>query len=120
MVETEAAVEQSLKDDPNLLPMVEAEDMIVTRISFEMMPIIWITLSSDNGMTTAQVQTVAENLADHVLGVKGLLTEETPFMKTVTIEGGEENALVIPDVEGMDTLGVPISWMVSALQSKTE
>ncbi len=121
MVGAENAIEDGLRDS-DFGEMLDAEDMIVTRISFEMMPLVWVTLSSNNDMTTAEVREVAEDLAARVKDVDGLLPEEeqTPFMNTVTIEGGEEDVLIIPNADAMNTLEVPMSWLVHTLQPDPE
>ena len=109
-------------DNTDLQSMLESEDLIVTRISLEMFPLLWITVSGDNGMTSAQVREVAENLVDQVSTVKGILPEDkqTPFMKRWEIQGGDEAVLVIPDVEALNGNDIPVSWLVDTLKSKDE
>jgi len=121
MDETEAAIIDKLEADPEFKSLLESEDfsnvLEVAQFSFEMMPIVWVTLSSTNEMTTADIRVVAEDMADELLDVEGLWNEETLFMETV--QGGEEDLLVIPDAAAMNNLNIPVSWLVYTLQAQT-
>jgi len=93
----EREIQQRIEANSDLRDLVQSGgELYVGRISFEMIPLVWVTVSSDTGMSSAQLRSVAEDLVDKVSVVEGILREETPFMKPVEIEGGEENVLVIP------------------------
>lgn len=120
MDKVEGAIEQRLEDNADLQPLIESENLIVSRISFEMMPLVWVMVSSDNDMTSAQVRVAAEDLVDRVSDVEGILQEETPFMKPVEIEGGEEDVLVIPKADALNNYGIPVSQLVAVLEAQSE
>jgi len=117
----EEEIDRRLRTDPLLESLMDSEDLVVARMSLDVIPLVVITVSgANNGMTSAQVRQVAEELVDEVSVVDGLLKEETPFMKPVEIEGGNEDALVIPRVDDMNAVGVPVSWLVAALQGHAD
>jgi len=118
MKKVASQIEDRMEADPVLSPLMETDDLMVTRISMEMIPLIALTVSSENDLTSAQMRLVAEQLVDEVSVVKGILQDETPFMKPVDIEGGDEDALVIPRVEDMNLQGIPLSWILAALQGQ--
>jgi len=117
----EREIQQRVEANSDLRDLVQSGgELYVGRISFEMMPLVWVTVSSDTGMSGAQLRSVAEDLVDKVSVVEGILQEETPFMKPVEIEGGEENVLVIPKANAMNDYGIPVSWLVSTLKAQSE
>ena len=101
--------------------LLESEDLMVVRISMEMIPLVWLSLYSNNDMTGAELRAQAQMLADETIAnVDGILEDETPMMKPVEVLGGEEPVLVIPDAEAMNTYGIPTSWLISSLGSAGE
>lgn len=121
MDKAERDIQQGVEANSALQEVVQSGgELYVGRVSFEMMPLVWVTLSSDTGMSGAQLQSVAEDLVDKVSVVEGILREETPFMKPVEIEGGEERVLVIPKADAMNNYGIPVSWLVSTLMAQSE
>ncbi len=120
MDEAEKDIQRHLESNPDLQPMVQSEKLVVSRISFEMFPLVWVTVASDDDMSSAQVRAVAEDLVDRVSSVEGILQEETPFMKPVEITGGDEDILVIPQADDMNSYGIPVSWLISTLEAKGE
>jgi len=117
----EREIQQRIEANSDLRDLVQSGgELYVGRISFEMIPLVWVTVSSDTGMSGAQLRSVAEDLVDKVSVVEGILREETPFMKPVEIEGGEENVLVIPIADAMNDYGIPVSWLVSTLKAQSE
>ena len=118
MAKAEEDIQAKLDEHPTLGTMAQAGDLIVSRITMEVIPLVWVTLSGHSGMATAELRTMAEQLVEETSDIEGILQEETPFMKAVEITGGQENVLVIPDHETMNTYSIPVSWLVSTLQSQ--
>ncbi len=117
----EKEIQRRIDANSDLHDLVQSGgELYVGRVSFEMIPLVWVTVSSDSGMSGAELRSLAEDLVDKVSVVEGILREETPFMKPVEIEGGEESVLVIPKADAMNDYGIPVSWLVSTLKAQSE
>ena len=109
-------IETELAQQDELATLMSAGELSVIPISFELIPLVMLTLSSDE-LTTAELRTVAEELVEEVSVVEGILPpdKETPFMKGVEIGGGDEDVLVIPDADTLNSSGIPVSWIIQTL-----
>lgn len=123
MEEAEEDILERLRLHPTLGNLVQSEESFqqlqVARISFDMMPLVWITLSADDDLTPTELRSLAQDLVNDT-DVEGLLEDETPFTKRVEISGGQEDLLVIPNVEALNENGLPVAVLVEALKSKPE
>ena len=120
MAKAEDDIQSRLEAHPDLGTLAQSGDLITTRISFELIPLVWVTLSSENGLTGPELRAAAEELTEETSGMAGLLQEETPFMKRVEITGGQEDVQIIPNAEAMNALGIPVSWLIGAIQASPE
>ncbi|MDY6835236.1 MAG: efflux RND transporter permease subunit [Chloroflexota bacterium] len=109
-------IETELNQQEELATLMSAGELSVIPISFELIPLVMLSLSSDE-LTTAELRTVAEELVQEVSVVEGILPpdKETPFMKGVEISGGNEDVLVIPDAATLNDSGIPVSWIIQTL-----
>ena len=124
MEKAEQEIEQHLQDHDSLGPLLMSEksyeQIQVVRLSMEMIPLVWVTVSGNDQLTSVDIRVLAEELAEEVSDVKGLLEDETPFMKRVDISGGKEDLLIIPNVEAMNALGISVSLLTYAIQGQNQ
>jgi len=114
MKKVNAAIEDRLRavsfpmGVPSVVPQTGEENPAVYPLNMSIMPLVVLSLSGDKPPNEISA-IAAEKVVPELEKVEGVFS--------VSLEGGEEKVLVVPDAAEMNARGIPMSQLVAAISS---